>query len=129
MTDPIKRPVPGGKTAVGAKAYCNAWRKYAEPVAEFLGWHIHSFGKEIKFVSPDYKHVQSMDIRFIEDLYAAIQRTKCRTTPPRRASSSSAPYSSAASQTHQTKPGSPRSSTAPSTWTFDIETDSSKPDP
>lgn len=124
---PPERAMPGGKKAAKAKAYCDGWRKYAEPVAEFMDWHIHSFGQEVKFVSKDYKHVQSMGIPFIEALYEAIQRTKkCQTTSPRQASSSSAPSSSAASRTPSKTPASPRSSTGPSTWTFDTETGSSK---
>jgi len=124
---PPERAMPGGRTSAKAKVYCDGWRKYAEPVAEFMDWHIHSFGKEIKFVSKDYKHVQSMGIPFIEALYEAIQRTKkCQTPRPPKVSSSSAPSSSAGSPTPSRTPASPRSSTAQSTWTFDTETDSSK---
>ena len=126
---PPERAMPGGKKAAKAKTYCDGWRKYAEPVAEFMDWHIHSFGQEVKFVSKDYKHVQSMGIPFIEALYEAIQRTKkCQATSPRPVSSSSAPSSSAASRTPSKPPASPRSSTDRDTWTFDIKTDSSKPE-
>ena len=122
-----KKPVPGGREVAGAKLYCEGWRRYAEPVAEFTDWHIHSFGQEVKFVSKDYKHVQSMGIPFIEALYEAIQRTKkCRTTSLPPVSSSSAPSSSAGSRTPSRTPASPRSSTGQSTWTFDTETGSSK---
>jgi hypothetical protein len=129
VSDNPKKPVPGGRSVVGAKPYCDAWRKYAEPVAEFMGWHIHSFGKDIKFVSPDYKHTQVMGIPFIEDLYKAIQKANKYKTRPAPVSSSSAPSSSAAYPTPPRSRVSPRSSTAPSTWTFDTKTDSSKPDP
>ena len=73
MTDSIKRRIPGGKFTSTAKAYCDGWRRYAEPVAAMTGWAIHSFGKDIKFVSPDYQHTQSMSIEFIEALFPVIR--------------------------------------------------------
>lgn len=104
----------------GAKAYCDAWRKYAEPVAAMLGWHIHSFGSGyVRFVSPDHQHTQSMGIEFIEALLPVIRpkAIKC--------SRCNAPSSSVESSTPQTPRASRPRSTARSTWTFDSKTDSS----
>jgi hypothetical protein len=128
MSDSVKRQAPGGKTTTTAKAYCDAWRKYAEPVAEFMGWRIHSFGPDIKFVSEDYKHTQLISIPFIEDLYDAIQKgSKCKTRPPQpQVSSSNAQSSSGASQTPPKRPASRPSSTGPNTRTFDTKEASSK---
>lgn len=68
-SEEIKRSVPGGKQVAGAQAYCNAWRKYAEPLALASGWNIHSFGNGfIKLVSKDYQHTQTISLAFIEAL-------------------------------------------------------------
>ena len=127
MSDNPKKPVPGGREVVGAKPYCDAWRKYAEPIASFTGWHIHSFGKEIKFVSPDFKHTQTMSIPFIEDLFAALKKVyKCPPKPP--ASNFNEQSFSGASRILRRPHASRPSSTGPSTWTFDTKKDSSGPD-
>ncbi len=118
----IKRRVPGGRMVEGAKAYCDAWRKYAEPVAAMTGWPIHSFASgHIVLVSPDYKHTQAISLEFIEALFPVIRpkATKC--------SRCNAPSSSVVSSTPRTPPVSPPPSTAQSTWTFDSKTDSSAP--
>ena len=125
MSDSLKKPVPGGRVVVGAKPYCEAWRKYAEPVAQFMGWKIHSFGTEVKFVSEDYKFTQSMGIPFIEDLYKAIQKAnKCK--PKATPSSSSEPSFSEESRIQQKCRVLRPSSTDKNTWTFDMKAGSSK---
>ena len=126
---PPKQPVPGGRVVVGAKAYCDAWRRYAEPIAAFTGWHIHSFGKEIKFVSPDYKHTQTMSIAFVEALFEAIKKEyQCQNKPiPRPVYSSNAPSSSGGSPILPRFLVSRPSSSGPATWTFDTKEDSSEP--
>lgn len=121
--DPIKRPVPGGRIVAGAKAYCDAWRNYAEPIATMLGWPIHSFGNGyVRFVSPDHKHTQDISLAFIEVLTPVI-RPKAH-----KCSRCNALSSSEASSTRATRRASPPPSTGQSTWTFDTKKDSSAPE-
>jgi hypothetical protein len=39
MSDSNKKPVPGGRSVVQTRAYCEAWRKYGDVVTAFTGWH------------------------------------------------------------------------------------------
>jgi len=115
----IKRDVPGGKSVVGAKAYCDAWRRYAEPVAAMLGWPIHSFRNGcVRFVSPDHKHTQDISLEFIEALTPVIRpkAIKC--------SRCNALSSSEASSIRVTHRESQRPSTGQNTWIFDTKKDS-----
>ena len=121
MTDSIKRRIPGGKFTSTAKAYCDGWRRYAEPVAAMTGWAIHSFGKDIKFVSPDYQHTQSMSIEFIEALFPVI-RPKAH-----KCSNCNAPCSFVVSPTHPKKAESQPPSTDQSTETSTTRTGSFGP--
>lgn len=121
MSNEIKKPVPGGRSVVRARAYCDAWRKYGDVVTEFTGWHIHSFGREIKFVSQDFAHTQTMGIPFIEALVAAIKKAeKCQTKPR-----SSAPSSSVESPTPLKPPVLRRRSFVRSMETCDLKEPSS----
>lgn len=77
---PPKKAVPGGRLVQGAKAYCDAWRKYAEPIAAAMGWSIHSFGDGwVKLVSPDFKHVQQLSMASIEALEPLARSHHART--------------------------------------------------
>lgn len=103
------------------RAYCEAWRKYGDVVTAFTGWHIHSFGREIKFVSQDFTHTQTMGIPFIEALVAAIRKAeKCQTKPRSTAPSSSVEY-----PTPPKSPVSPRRSFVRSMQTCDLKETSS----
>jgi hypothetical protein len=121
MSDSIKRRIPGGNFVTTAKAYCDGWRRYAEPVAAMTGWSIHSFAKDIKFVSPDYKHTQSMSIEFIEALFPVI-RPKAH-----KCSNCNVPCSFVVSPTHPKRVESPLPSTGQSTPTSTTTKDSSDP--
>lgn len=125
MGDDDKRAAPGGRLLVRSKAYCDAWRKYGDVVTAFTGWHIHSFGKEIKFVSPDLTATQTMGIPFIEALVAAIKKAErqCQRKPR-----SSAPSSSAESPTPQSSPASQPRSFGRNTMIFDSKAASSAPE-
>lgn len=69
-----KKPVPGGREVAGAKLYCQAWRKYAEPLATATGWRVHSFGNGyVRLVSTDYKHTQDISLAFIEALWPLVK--------------------------------------------------------
>jgi hypothetical protein len=126
----MRRPVPGNRSVCTTKAYCSAWRLYAEPLAELTGWPIHSFNKDIKFVSPDYQFTQAMGIPFIEALVKAIRKRDQawnRKLQRALASNSNAPSSSAAYRIPLKPLGSQPSSTDPSTKTSDTKAGSSAP--
>jgi len=112
-----KKPVPGGREVAGAKLYCQAWRKYAEPLATATGWRVHSFGNGyVRLVSTDYKHTQDINLAFIEALWPLVKGYEW---------TSSEQSSSEASATQPTSTGSRQPFFGRSTRTYASKTVSS----
>lgn len=94
-----KKPVPGGREVVGAKLYCQAWRKYAEPLATATGWRVHSFGDGyVRLVSADYKHKQDITLGFIEALWPLVKGFEWTSNEPSSSEASATPPTSTASR-------------------------------
>ena len=96
-----KKPVPGGREVSGARLYCQAWRKYAEPLASATGWRVHSFGDGyVRLVSSDYKHIQDITLAFIEAIWPLVKGYPWTSSEQFSSEESATPVTSTGSRPH-----------------------------